>query len=89
MRPPNLSDQELAALYQECLDSLTVNGLEEVGRLSHENGCGVATRKVIQATAKACLERGMTKKDVAQLIILNGITLMAVTLFKERSAKNN
>jgi hypothetical protein len=83
MRPHNLTDQQLGDLYQEMIELLSPDDLEEVaGR--HEDIAAEYRTRIQEMWFEMVNKHGISKLDAAKLVVLNGLSAMAVTTYRQR-----
>lgn len=84
MKMPDLNDELLVSLYQEAIQEIDVEDLEETGRQLEI--VGNALRNLCAgALTIAIEEHGISEKDFGKLLILNGLSAIAVANYRERS----
>ncbi len=83
MQVPDLSDQDLVALYEEAISEIDVEDLEQIGRYWADSFANGLREVCLKIATDACQKHGIPAQDVGKLLVLNGLSVMAVLKYRE------
>ncbi len=74
----------LATLYQEVIDSITLEDLEAVAE-KHDGGYADRIQENLMNMLTIMQTQGLTAREFGLLVILNGISVLAVEKYRDSS----